>query len=49
MEINLRAKTKLKDSLNGENPSSNGNLTKLTPRQIKILEMLIEKKTNKEI
>jgi DNA-binding NarL/FixJ family response regulator len=49
MEINLRAKTKLKDSLNGESPSRNGNLTKLTPRQIKILEMLIEKKTNKEI
>jgi DNA-binding CsgD family transcriptional regulator len=49
MEINLKSKTKLIDSQNGESPYSNSNLFKLTPRQKKILEMLIEKKTNKEI
>ena len=49
MEINSKSKTKLKDSQNGENPFNNSNLSKLTPRQKKILEMLIEKKTNKEI
>jgi len=37
------------DSQIVKSPFSNGDLTALTPRQKKILEMLIEKKTNKEI
>ena len=49
MEIGSNLKTKLTDSQNGKSPINNGNLTTLTPRQKKILEMLIEKKTNKEI
>lgn len=49
MEINSRLKTKSNNSQNGGNHFNNGNLSKLTPRQKKILEMLIEKKTNKEI
>ena len=49
MEINSRSKTKSKDSQNGESPINNGDLSKLTPRQKKILEMLIAKKTNQEI
>ena len=49
MEINSNSKDKSKDSHNGESPINNGNLTTLTPRQKKILEMLIAKKTNKEI
>ena len=49
MEVNSKSNTKLMVSQNGENPFNNGNLSKLTPRQKKIFEMLIEKKTNKEI
>jgi DNA-binding CsgD family transcriptional regulator len=49
MEINSKSKPKSIDPHNGENPFSNSNLSKLSPRQKKILEMLIEKKTNKEI
>jgi DNA-binding NarL/FixJ family response regulator len=49
MEINSNSKDKSKDSHNGESPINNCNLTTLTPRQKKILEMLIAKKTNKEI
>ena len=49
MEINSKSKTKSTDSHNGESPINNGNLSKLTPRQKKILEMLIAKKTNQEI
>jgi DNA-binding CsgD family transcriptional regulator len=49
MEVNSKSNTKLMVSQNGENPVNNGNLSKLTPRQKKIFEMLIEKKTNKEI
>jgi DNA-binding CsgD family transcriptional regulator len=49
MEINSKIRNKLTDSQNGKSPDSNSNLTKLTPRQQKILELLIEKKTNKEI
>jgi DNA-binding CsgD family transcriptional regulator len=49
MEINLKSKTKVIDSHNGESTFGNSNLSKLTPRQKKILEMLIDKKTNKEI
>lgn len=37
------------ESHNEKSPITNGNLPTLTPRQKKILEMLIEKKTNKEI
>jgi DNA-binding CsgD family transcriptional regulator len=49
MEVNSKSNTKLMVSQNGENLFNNGNLSKLTPRQKKIFEMLIEKKTNKEI
>jgi len=49
MEINSKSKTKATDSNNGESPINNGSLSKLTPRQKKILEMLIAKKTNQEI
>jgi DNA-binding CsgD family transcriptional regulator len=49
MEIGSKSKTKLIDSQNGKSPIDNSNLTTLTPRQKKILEMLIAKKTNKEI
>ena len=49
MEISSNSKTKLNGSKDGESYFGNSNLTKLTPRQKKILEMLIEKKTNKEI
>jgi DNA-binding NarL/FixJ family response regulator len=49
MEINSRLKTKSNNSQNGDSPFSNGNLSKLTLRQKKILEMLIAKKTNQEI
>ena len=49
MEINLNLKNKVIDSHNGESTFGNSNLSKLTPRQKKILEMLIDKKTNKEI
>jgi DNA-binding CsgD family transcriptional regulator len=49
MEIGSNSKTKLIDSQNGKSPIDNSNLTTLTPRQKKILEMLIAKKTNKEI
>ena len=49
MEINSNSKNKSLDSSNGESPISATNLSQLTPRQKKILEMLIEKKTNKEI
>ncbi len=37
------------DSQNADSTFSDSDLAKLTPRQKKILEMLIEKKTNKEI
>ncbi len=49
MEINSNSKNKSMDLSNGESPISATNLSQLTPRQKKILEMLIEKKTNKEI
>ena len=49
LEINSNSTAKLKESHNGEISINNGNLSQLTPRQKKILEMLIEKKTNKEI
>ncbi len=49
MEINSNSKNKSIDLSNGESPISATNLSQLTPRQKKILEMLIEKKTNKEI
>ena len=49
MEITSNSKTNLMDSQIVKSPFSNGDLTALTPRQKKILEMLIEKKTNKEI
>jgi DNA-binding CsgD family transcriptional regulator len=49
MEINSRLKTKSNNSQNGDSPFNNGNLSKLTLRQKKILEMLIAKKTNQEI
>jgi len=49
MEINTKSKTKLIDSQNTDSTFSDSDLAKLTPRQKKILEMLIEKKTNKEI
>jgi DNA-binding NarL/FixJ family response regulator len=49
MEISSNSKTKSNGSKDGESYFGNSNLTKLTPRQKKILEMLIEKKTNKEI
>jgi DNA-binding NarL/FixJ family response regulator len=49
MEITSNSKPKSKESPNGESPINNNNLSQLTPRQKKILEMLIEKKTNKEI
>lgn len=49
MEINSKIRNKLTDSQNEKSSDSNSNLTKLTPRQQKILELLIEKKTNKEI
>jgi DNA-binding NarL/FixJ family response regulator len=49
MEINSNLKNKSMDLSNGESPISATNLSQLTPRQKKILEMLIEKKTNKEI
>jgi DNA-binding CsgD family transcriptional regulator len=49
MEITSNSKPKSKESHNGESPINNSNLSQLTPRQKKILEMLIEKKTNKEI
>jgi len=49
MEINSNSKNKSLDSSYGESPISATNLSQLTPRQKKILEMLIEKKTNKEI
>ena len=49
MEITSNSKPKSKESTNGGSPISNSNLSQLTPRQKKILEMLIEKKTNKEI
>jgi DNA-binding NarL/FixJ family response regulator len=49
LEINSNSKPKLKEPHNGEISINNSNLSQLTPRQKKILEMLIEKKTNKEI
>jgi DNA-binding NarL/FixJ family response regulator len=49
MEITSNSKPKSKESTNGGSPINNSNLSQLTPRQKKILEMLIEKKTNKEI
>jgi DNA-binding CsgD family transcriptional regulator len=49
MEINSKANNKIIVSQHGENHINNDNLSKLTPRQKKIFEMLIEKKTNKEI
>ena len=49
MEINSNSKNKAMDLSNGESPISANNLSQLTARQKKILEMLIEKKTNKEI
>ncbi len=49
MEINSNSKNKSIDSSNGESSISATNLSQLTPRQKKILEMLTEKKTNKEI
>ena len=49
MEINSKLKMKLMDSHNDESLNTNSNLSNLTARQRKILEMLIEKKTNKEI
>ena len=49
MEITSNSKPKSKESPNGESAINNSNLSQLTPRQKKILEMLIEKKTNKEI
>jgi len=47
MEIN--SKTKLIESHDVKSPISNSHFETLTPRQRKILEMLIAKKTNKEI
>ena len=49
MEINSNSKNKAMDLSTGESSISANNLSQLTPRQKKILEMLIEKKTNKEI
>lgn len=49
MELNSTLKSSSKVTLSVENSSSNYNFTQLTPRQRKILEMLIDKKTNKEI
>lgn len=49
MEIGSKSKSKLTDFQNGKSSIYNGNLMTLTPRQKKILEMLIAKKTNKEI
>jgi DNA-binding NarL/FixJ family response regulator len=49
MEISSKSKTKLNDSHIEESPVIDSNLSKLTPRQRKILEMLIETKTNQEI
>ncbi|MEY2778596.1 MAG: Bacterial regulatory protein luxR family [Actinomycetota bacterium] len=49
MEIGSKSKSKSIDSTSAKSPLDNSNLTLLTPRQKKILEMLIAKKTNKEI
>ena len=49
LEIHSNSTPKSKESHNGEISINNSKLSQLTPRQKKILEMLIEKKTNKEI
>ena len=49
MELGTKSKMKLMDSQHVKNPIDNSSLMTLTPRQKKILEMLIAKKTNKEI
>jgi len=49
LEINSNSKPKSKELHNGKISINNSKLSQLTPRQKKILEMLIEKKTNKEI
>jgi len=49
MELGTKSKIKLMDLQHVKNPIDNGSLMTLTPRQRKILEMLIAKKTNKEI
>ena len=49
LEIHSNSTPKSKESHNGEISINNSKLSQLTPRQKKILEMLIERKTNKEI
>jgi DNA-binding CsgD family transcriptional regulator len=49
LEIHANSTPKSKESHNGEISINNSKLSQLTPRQKKILEMLIERKTNKEI
>lgn len=49
MEIGSKPKTKIIDLKSRESAIYNGNFKTLTPRQKKIFEMLIAKKTNKEI
>ena len=49
MEIGSKPKIKNMDLKSGESPIYNGNLKTLTPRQKKIFEMLIAKKTKKKI